>query len=423
MAQVSKDGPTTPPGGDAGAAGPDGGPAPAAGTSPASPATPAAPQPPRHNLPMKTAPIVGRRTEMQAIAKAFETARRGGRAGRVEIVGRPGIGTTTVAVELARRAGVRFPGGAWFIDAALGPDLAWADVAAARGRGRVKNLAAAVREEKEKFAEGPQGVLVIDGVRDADDLLACLPLESRTPPFVFVTCAKPTGSTEDVVEVSDVPPQGARRICQTMLHGADGAPPAPQVRALGGLGLTASLAARAAMALQGRAGPLLIDDVRNGAMRIVPLIAGTAACLEILLITSVMHPNRIPVDAIFGAVTAVRRGRGAEPKPEEIGQSVLLLARAGLVDPQDDRRVSMHPLVQEVVREMAKTPEDLRVAREAAAAGMCEEAEASIGDDGVDVTLCGLHQLRFLEPLLEGEPQADVREVREKLERALGVVS
>jgi len=408
MALVSKQGP---------GAGPEGDP----GAQPKGP-----PPAPRHNLPIRTAPVVGRRTEMQQIAEAVEKARRAGRPGRVEIVGRPGIGTTSVAVELARRAGSRMPGGAWVLDASLGADLAWADVGAAKGRPTITNLAASAREEKERLAEGPQSVLVIDGVASGDDLLATMPLESRTPPFVFVTCAEKTGITDDVVEVADVPPQAARRICEAMLstipkqNGAE-IPPAPPVRSTDGLGISASLSARVALALGGQAGPLLIQDVDNAVARLVPLIARSPACLEILLLASVVHPSRIAVDAILSAMTAVRRDRGPAPSPEEVGQAVLVLARAGLVDPLDDRRVAIHPLVQTVVRGMAKSEEDLKVAREAMGEGFAAEAEHSTTPEGIHVATCGLHQLRFLEPALTGEAQDKVRDARKKLETALGV--
>jgi DNA polymerase III delta prime subunit len=416
MAQVSKDGPS----------GPQPGVPQPGGAAPAAPGE--APKPPiRHNLPLKTVPVVGRRREMQAIAEAFEKSRAAGRPGRVEVVGPPGIGKTTVAVELARRAGSRFAGGAWYLDASSGADLAWAEVAAVRGKPRSKNLAATVREEKERISQGPQTILVIDGIRTGDELLAAMPLESRTPPFVFAVCETRTGITDDVVEVSTVPPQAARRICEAMLQGAPegvSVPPVPAVRSIDGLGITASIAARTAMALQGRAGPLLIEDLANAAMRLVPLVAQNSTCLEILLLASVMHPSRIAVDSIFGAVNAVRSGRGAPPKPEEIGQSILVLARAGLLDPLDDRRVSMHPLIQAVVRSMAKGDEDLRVARESAATGLCEEAAASLdGDEGVDLLSCGLHQLRHLEPQLTGGSQELVRAARERIEKALAITA
>lgn len=413
MAQVSKEGP----GGTEGAAPPSPGPA-SQGPGGAVP-----PQPPRHNLPLRTAPVVGRRVEMQAIAESFERARRAGRPGRVEVVGRPGIGATTVAVELARRAGARFPGGAWFFDVAMGADLAWADVAAVRGRVRSSNLAATVREEKERFASGPQTVVVLDGVRNADDLLAAMPLESRTPPFVFAVATERTGATEDVVEVSEVPPQGARQICRAILKGAEGVP-VPAVRVLDGQGLTASLSARAAMAWQGRAGPLLIEDARAAVMRLVPLLGQQSATLELLLMASVMHPSRICVDALFTAVGEVRKGRGRDPTPEEISQSVLLLARAGLVQPDDDRRVSIHPIVQEAVRGMAQSERDLEVARTSVAEALAVEAEGAMdGGDGVDLLAAGLHQLRHLEPALSGPPKERVAAARAAVEKSLGIAA
>ena len=67
--------------------------------------------------------------------------------------------------------------------------------------------------------------------------------------------------------------------------------------------------------------------------------------------------------------------------------------------------------------------EDLRVACEAAASGLCDEAEAAMeGDEGVELATCGLHQLRHIEPQVTGAVHDRVKIVREKLERALGVV-
>src|SRR5688500_7329670 len=103
---------------ETGAAPPEGGEPSSTTSASASGSQPEAPRPPvRHNLPVKTAPVVGRKLEMEAIARAFEKARSNGQPGRVEVVGRLGVGATTVAVELARRAGARMAGGAWYLDA------------------------------------------------------------------------------------------------------------------------------------------------------------------------------------------------------------------------------------------------------------------------------------------------------------------
>ena len=92
----------------------------------------AAPAEIRHNLPLKASPIVGRKPEMQRVVQIFERIRREGRPRRVEVVGPTGVGASTVAVELARRAGHRFPGGAWYVNLAMGPDVAWASLGARR---------------------------------------------------------------------------------------------------------------------------------------------------------------------------------------------------------------------------------------------------------------------------------------------------
>jgi hypothetical protein len=84
----------------------------------------------------------------------------------------------------------------------------------------------------------------------------------------------------------------------------------------------------------------------------------------------------------------------------------------------------MHPLIQAIVRSMAKGEEDLTVARQAAAAGIVEEAEHAIeGDEGVDLFTCGLHQLRHVEGTVDGEPRDRVRAAREKVEKALALTA
>ncbi len=395
----------------------------AAASAAAAGAATAAPKPPvRTNLPMKTGPIVGRKAEMQAIAQAFEKARQAARPGRVEVVGRTGVGATSVALELARRAGARMPGGAWYIDASMGADLAWADLGSARGDTHVKDLAAAARAAREKLAEGNLAILVIDGVRSAEDLLACMPLESRTPPYVFVVCEKATGITDDVVNVGDVPPHGARRIAEAMIRGAEGQT-APAVRVLDGLGITSSLGARVSLAWQGKHGPVMLEDTFAAVQRFVPLLANRPATLEILLMASVMHPSHIAVDALFSAVGEVRKGRGGEPNPQEIGEAVLMLAQAGLVSPDDDRRISVHPLVQQVVQRMAQSEADLAAARHCVATALAFEAEHAIEPEGVRIAVCGLHQLRHIESQVDGELQAKVKAARAKLEQALAIAS
>jgi hypothetical protein len=267
-----------------------------------------------------------------------------------------------------------------YLDAALGADMAWADLGAARGAPHVKDLAAAARAEKERVAEGAQCLLVLDNVRNADDLLALMPLESRTPPFVFVVAEKPTGLTDDIVPVNDVPPQGAKRLAEAMTGGKKDGEPVPPVRVLDGLAITMSVGARAALAWQGKQGPIMLDDTEAAVQRLVPLLAKRTAVLEVMLMTSVMHPSRQAVDAIFTAVLEVRRERGGGPKPQEIGEAVMVLAQAGLVQPEDERRISVHPLVQQAVRDMAQSDQDLAVARQCVAAGLVSEARDALAE-------------------------------------------
>jgi hypothetical protein len=259
-------------------------------------------------------------------------------------------------------------------------------------------------------------------VSSAEDLLAAMPLESRTPPYVFVVCEKPTGITDDVVHVGDVPAHGARRIAEAMTRGPE-AQTTPPVRVLDGLGITSSLGARVALAWQGKHGPVMLEDTFAAVQRFVPLLANRPATLEILLMASVMHPSHIAVDALFSAVAEVRKGRGGEPNPQEIGEAVLMLAQAGLVSPDDDRRISVHPLVQQVVQRMAQSDADLEAARRCVAEALAFEAEHSIEPEGVRIAVCGLHQLRHIEGQIEGEALEKVRAARAKLEQALAIAA
>jgi len=382
----------------------------------------AAPQEPRHNLPLKAAPVVGRRPEMQRVVAIFEKIRTEGRPRRVEVVGPAGVGATTVAVELARRAGHRFPGGAWYVNLGMGSDLAWATLGAIRSGKPVKDLAAAARATREKLGEEPKSLLVVDGATSAEETVMALPPGGESGADVFVVAEKPLGivDADQVCEVSPVPRHGARRMARAMLRAAQPDGNAPPVRTMDGLAVTASLAARAALAYQGKQGPLSFDDPRSAMQRMVQLVARHPTALELLLIASVAHPVGLPVDALVGALGHVRKGRGAEPSPDEAGSGVMWLAHAGIVEPLDERHFSMHPILQQVVQGMTASPNDLAVARDALSVGLASEAEASIGPDGVDLPRAALHQLRFLARTAEGETKARAEAAALKVEAALG---
>jgi hypothetical protein len=399
---------------------------PAPGDVPADPN--AAPAEPRHNLPLKATPVVGRKAEMQRVVQIFEKIRREGRPRRVEVVGPMGVGASTVAVELARRAGHRFPGGAWYVNLGMGADVAWATLGALRGSGPVKNLPAAAKAARERLGEEPKALLVIDGVTSSDEAMAALPPTTENSADVFLVSEKPLGTVDgdQVCEVGPVPRHGARRMAQSMLRHSQPdakAPPveAPPVRTLDGLAITATLAARAALAYQGKEGPISIEDTNAAMQRIVRLVARHPTALELLLLASVGHPVALPVQSLVGALAHVRKGRGKEATPDEANSGVMWLAHAGIVEPLDDRHFSMHPLLQKVVHGMTASPKDLEVAREALSVGLLEEAEASITDDGVDLPRASLHQLRFLATTTEGDIRARLAAMIARLESALGV--
>jgi hypothetical protein len=98
----------------------------------------------------------------------------------------------------------------------------------------------------------------------------------------------------------------------------------------------------------------------------------------------------------------------------------MWLAHAGIVEPLDEQRFSMHPILQQVVQGMTASPNDLAVARDALSVGLASEAEASIGPDGVDLPRAALHQLRFLARTSDGETKARADAAVAKVEAALG---
>jgi hypothetical protein len=382
----------------------------------------AAPAELRHNLPLKAAPVVGRRPEFQRVVAVFEKIRTEGRPRRVEVVGASGVGASTVAVELARRAGGRFPGGAWYVHLGMGADVGWATLGALRSRQPVKDLAAAARAARARLGDEPKSLLVLDGATSAEEASAALPPGGENGADVFVVSEKPLGTVDadQVCEVSPVPRHGARRIAHAMLRSATPDAKPPAVRTLDGLAVTASLAARAALAYQGKEGPLSIDDPQAAMQRMVRLVARHPTALELLLLASVAHPVGLSIDALLAALTHVRKGRGAAPTQEDAGSGVMWLAHAGIVEPLDERRFSMHPILQKVVQGMTASGNDLAVAREALSIGLTAEADASVGPDGVDLPRAALHQLRFLAAPTDGDAKARVAAAISKVEAALG---
>jgi hypothetical protein len=382
----------------------------------------AAPPERRHNLPLKASPVVGRRQEMQRVVSIFDRIRVEGRPRRVEVVGPQGIGASTVAIELARRAGHRFPGGAWYVDLSMGTDVAWAVLGAVREQKPVTDLAAAATAARERLGDEPKGLVVIDGATSAEEALAALPPSGPNTADVFVVAEKPLGTVDadQVCEVSAVPSHAARRMAHAMLqHGQPDVSP-PPVRSMDGLALTASLAARAALAFQGKEGPLTFEDTNAAMQRVIRLVARNAIALELLLLLSVAHPARVPVDALFGGLAFVRRGRGPEPNPDETGQGVMWLVHAGVVEPLDEQHFSIHPMLQHLVHGMTRTPADLELAREALVEGLVLEANSSLTEAGVDLPRASLHQLRFLAKTAPEAARAKAADAAARVERAVG---
>ena len=377
----------------------------------------------RTNLPPRTGPICGRRPEMQAVVDAFGKAQQEKRAGLVEITGGLGRGATSVAVELARRAGGRFPGGAWMLRADIGADLAWADLAACRGEKATKNLAESAERERERQGLEPRSLLVVDGVAPGTDLEALLPSRAHNGADIFVVTSERTGTIDDVVEIGPVPDQAPRRIAHAVLRVRDGDElVAPVVRVQDGMAITASLAARVSVAYHPDGPPRSVKSLTAAVMQIVPLVAQHPTALELVLVCGIAHPTLLSADALYGAIAHLRKRRDLDLKDEDVGTGVLHLVRLGLLNLDEESRVSMHPLLQDVVRGMARDEADLRVAREGLAAGLIEEAHEAMSDDGVDVRRSGLHQLRHLRGEVdEGPVRARLDETIGKLEEALGV--
>jgi hypothetical protein len=305
----------------------------------------------------------------------------------------------------------------------MGADLAWATVAAQRGGGPVKDLRATAQKTRERMGEEPKGLVVLDGATSLEETTAALPPAGEQASDVFVVGEKPIGTVDadQRCDVGPVPPQGARRIAYAMLRASqpDAAPPA--VRTGDGLAVTATISARAALAYQGREGPMWIDGIGAAMNRMVRLVARNPIALELLILSSVAHPVCLPIDSLMAGLVAVRQGRGEQPKQEEAAQGVMWLAHAGILEPLDESHFSMHPLVQQVVHGMTRTPADLDVARAALTAGLVSEAEASIGADGVDVRRAALHQLRHLALTAQGDAKTQAGAAAAKVEAALGI--
>jgi hypothetical protein len=378
----------------------------------------------RTNLPPRTGPICGRRAEMQAVVDSFAQAQQEQRSGLVEITGAAGCGATSVAVELARRAGGRFPGGAWMLRADMGADQAWADLAACRGETATKSLAESAQRERERQGQEPRSLLVVDGVAADTDLDALLPSVEHNGADVFVVTQSRTGKIDEVVEVGPVPSHAPRRIAHAVLRVRDGNDVAPPVvRVKDGLAITASIAARVSVAYHPDGPPRSVDDLSAAVMQIVPLVGQHPTALELLLVCGVAHPTLLSADALYGAIEHLRKQRNIELKDEEVGTGVLHLVRLGLLILDEESRVSMHPLLQDVVRGMAREDADLIVARGALAAGLMAEAEEAVGDDGVDVRRAGLHQLRHVREGAEGALRAQLDAAIGTLESALGITA
>jgi hypothetical protein len=393
------------------------------GAGPTDPgAEPPSPQPVRHNLPLKASPVVGRKPEMQRVVAIFEKVRKQGGPRRVEVVGPRGVGASTVAIELARRAGGRFPGGAWYVNLGMGADEGWANVAAARTGVPVKDIAGTARITRESLGEEPKALVILDGATSAEETMAALPPAGPNSADVFVVAERPLGTVDadQVCEVAPVPSHGARRIAYAMQRHSNPDVPPPAVRTTDGLAVTASLAARVAIATQGKEGPYSYDDPRQAMNRIIRFVARHATALELLLLASVAHPVGLPVDALFGGLNHVRQGRGKPPTEEEAGQGVMWLAHAGIVEPLDERHFSMHPLLQQIVHGMTQSPADLELARASLVEGLVAEAEASMTDAGVDVQRAGFHQLKFLAATSSGETRTKAAGAAAKLAAAMG---
>jgi hypothetical protein len=73
------------------------------------------PEPPS-NLPTRLTSFVGRKRELQELAELIEASRL------LTLTGPGGIGKTRLAIELARRVRVQFPGGVWWVDLGQAPD-------------------------------------------------------------------------------------------------------------------------------------------------------------------------------------------------------------------------------------------------------------------------------------------------------------
>lgn len=304
----------------------------------------------------------------------------------------------------------------------LGADLAWADLAACRGETVTGTLAETAQRERERASAEPRSLIVVDGVTPETDLASVLPELDGAAADIFLVTSEPTGRFDDVVPVEAVPEQAPRRIAHAVLRVKDGEELEPPiVRVKDGLAITASLSARVAVAHHPDGPPRSIDDLSAALMQIVPLVAQHPTALELLLVCGVAHPTLITADALYGAITNLRSRRGMELDGNDVGTGVLHLVRLGMLSLDEESRVSMHPLLQEAVRGMARTEADLEVAREGLAEGLIDEATDAITDESIDVRHVGLHQLRYLRDTTTGELHERLAATVTQVETKLGI--
>lgn len=380
---------------------------------------------PRTNLPQRTSPITGRRAEFENVAAVFAGRAAEKQATRVEISGRSGVGASWTALELAWRNGARYPGGCWYVHLGMGDDWAWADVAAVRGQRITSDVPGLVKKLREFVLDGPKALLVLDGATSAEQVHAQVGEDGRADgPDILLVTEEPLGAFESLVHVTDVPERAPRRIAHGYFFEKDGeAATPPAVRSTDGLALTASLAARLAVIHDGKQGPIDVPNLQAAVNGFIPFIHQNPLALEGMLIASVAHPVRIPMDGLFRALVRLRATQDIEVKPEQVIEAMHQLIARGMLSVDDPQRVSMHPLIQEIVRGMVSSERDLQYARQMLATGLIDELQEAISEKGLDILRASLHQLRFLLPHLEGDIGAIAGQALAAAEQAGGMAA
>ncbi|MGV9980005.1 helix-turn-helix domain-containing protein [Micromonospora wenchangensis] len=288
-------------------------------------------------LPGVTPHFTGRHADL-----AWLTARLG-HSRAVQLIGLPGVGTTTLAVQAATRLADRFPDGVRF----LGPV---GDATAATIARRLLPAAAPASTGSDPVALGAyrdlvrarRMLVVLDGVRATRQVGPLLPADAAA--VTLVTGGPPLAELPEADRrlVPPLPPADARAALTAMVHGSTPAPAVAELAACcAGLPLALRVTANRLLTRPQWSAQWLIDRLTRPDRVLGALVAGDLSVRDAF------------ERAYAGLPSPARRAlrllpRLVGPAPAEAG--FLDLAERGWLTPGRDHRYQPHPLVNAFAR-------------------------------------------------------------------------